>query len=74
MFAEQDSEFVEFHAIQSIVVFLSLNVVAILIGIVPIIGLFLSPLISLFGLVLGVLLIYKAYQGDKFELPVFSEI
>jgi uncharacterized membrane protein len=49
-------------------------VVAILIGIVPIIGLFLSPLISLFGLVLGVLLIYKAYQGDKFELPVFSEI
>jgi uncharacterized membrane protein len=74
LFAEQDSEFVEFHAIQSIVVFLSLNVVAILIGIVPIIGLFLSPLISLFGLVLGVLLIYKAYQGDKFELPVFSEI
>ncbi|MGM0369917.1 MAG: DUF4870 domain-containing protein [Bacillota bacterium] len=74
LFAEQDSEFVRFHAIQSIVVFLSLNVVAILIGIVPIIGLFLSPLLSLFGLVLGALLIYKAYQGDKFELPVFSEI
>lgn len=57
--------FVRFHAMQSIVVFGALT----LISFVPLVGWVLSPLVWIVGFVLWLLLIYKAYQGEEFELP-----
>lgn len=64
--------FVRFHAMQSTVVFLALFVLQWVFGI-TIILLPLVPLISILGFVLWLLLIYKAWQGEKFEVPVLGK-
>lgn len=64
LFIEKD-EFVRFHAAQSIVVFGLLTVLSM----VPVIGWTLTPVILLVGLALWLILIVKAYQGQKFILP-----
>lgn len=61
--------FVRFHAMQSILVFGGLTVLSF----IPFIGLVLSPILFIAGFVLWLVLIYKAYQGEKFELPVIGE-
>lgn len=61
--------FVRFHAMQSIVVFGALTILSF----VPLIGWILSPLVMIVGFVLWLVLIFKAYQGEKFKLPVVGE-
>lgn len=62
--------FVRFHAMQSVVTFGILTIASF----VPIIGWILSPLIMIAGFVLWLVLIYKAYQGQEFELPVVGKM
>jgi uncharacterized membrane protein len=64
--------YVKFHAMQSTVVFLALFILQWVFGI-TIILLPLVPLISILGFVLWLLLIYKAWQGEKFEVPVLGK-
>ena len=79
--------FVRFHAAQSIVVFGGLHIINIVIGIffgagIMMMGGFgtfglaavLYGLISLVALVLWIVLMVKAYQGQKFEVPVAAGI
>jgi len=79
--------FVRFHAAQSIVVFGGLHVINIVIGIVFGAGMMmmrgfgafgvgaaLYGLISIVALILWVLLMVKAYQGEKFEVPIAAGI
>jgi len=67
---EKQSNFVRFHAIQSIYVFGILTVASIVFGWIPVIGPFvLRPLLGLLSLVLWIILMIKAYQGEKFKLP-----
>ena len=68
LFVEKD-EFVRFHAMQSIIVFGALTILSM----VPIIGWALSPIVFLAGLALWLILIVKAYQGEKFKLPYIGE-
>lgn len=70
---EKDNKFVRFHAMQSIVTFLPLFVIAFVIGIIPIIGWAISMLIGLLELVLWILLMVKAYQGEKYKLPIAGD-
>lgn len=65
---EKDS-FVRFHAMQSIITFGILTILALL----PVVGWILSPLVMIVGFVLWLVLIYKAYQGEKFKLPVIGD-
>ncbi|MGD8744283.1 MAG: hypothetical protein PVJ52_01650 [Candidatus Woesebacteria bacterium] len=65
---ERDS-FVKFHAMQSIVVFVSLFVLQTLMSI-TIILIPLVPLVTLAGFVLWLLLIFKAWQGEEWEVPM----
>lgn len=58
--------FVRFHAMQSIVTFGALTILMF----VPVIGWVLSPVIMIVGFVLWLVLIFKAYQGEKFKLPI----
>lgn len=79
---EKDNKFVKFHAVQSIGISLLLVVINILIS--SLYGLLffsmfwiiaaLSSLISLIGLILWLILIMKAFQGEKFKLPVIGDI
>ena len=70
---EQENKFVRFHAIQSIVVFGAITVIQIILGFIPIIGLVLSYIIWLISLVLWIVLMVKAYQGQKYKLPWAGE-
>ena len=83
---EKDNKFVRFHAMQSIVVFGAFSILGIVISILasffilihayfllPLFGLA-STLLWLFALVLWVVLMVKAYQGEKFKLPVAGDI
>ncbi len=71
---EKESSYVRFHAVQSIALFLPLHVVIIVLGYIPFIGWVISNLLSLLGLVLWIVLIVKAYQGERFKLPVTGDI
>lgn len=80
---EKDSKFVKFHAVQSIIISLTLWVFNMVIksilfaafslsmwGIVAMI----SSLISLVALIIWIILMLKAYQGEKFKLPIVGDI
>ena len=66
---EKENKFVRFHALQSIIVFGILCIAGIVIGWIPIIGGVIGALIGLLSLVLWIILMIKAYQGEKFKLP-----
>ncbi len=78
--------FVRFHAAQSIVVFGGLHVIRIVLGIVFGVGFFLGGwgslgvgvalfhLVGLATLVLWIVLMVKAYQGERFKIPIACEI
>ena len=71
---EKDSKFVKFHAIQSIIVFGALSVVAIVVSWIPLLGSVLGGLLGILGLVLWIILMIKAYQGARFKLPIAGDI
>ena len=64
--------YVRFHAMQSIVVFISLFVLQWVLGLTVIL-LLLVPLIGIVSFVLWLVLIYKAWQGEKWEVPVLGK-
>jgi len=66
---EKRNKFVRFHALQSIIVFGVLTLASIVIGWIPVIGLVINSLIWVLAIVLWILLMIKAYQGEKFKLP-----
>jgi len=65
---EKNNQFVRFHAMQSLVVFLGLFVLSFVLGWIPIIG-FLTVIIFPLGVILWILLMIKAFQGEKYKLP-----
>ncbi|GBE57515.1 chloroplast import component protein [bacterium BMS3Abin01] len=74
---EKDDRFVRFHAAQSIVVFGGLTVVEFILWAfvfaVPSLWFF-FPLLGLAWLVLWILLMVKAFQGEEFHLPIAGDI
>jgi uncharacterized membrane protein len=70
---EKDNKFVRFHAMQSIVTFLALFVISMVFGIIPFLGWMLSWLIGLVALILWLLLMFKAYQGEIYKLPIAGD-
>ena len=71
---EKENKFVRFHAMQSIVTFGGSFVLGFVIGIIPIIGLMIQSLIWVVDIILWILLMIKAYQGEEFKLPFFGDI
>jgi uncharacterized membrane protein len=70
---EKENKTVRFHAMQSIITFLGTFVVIVVISFIPIINL-ITPLLGLVVLILWLVLIIKAYQGEKFKLPVVGDM
>jgi len=83
---EKDNKFVRFHALQSIVLFGALTAVWIILSVLSAIFLFtrlyfffplfrlIGILLWLFSLVFWIVLMVKAYQGEKFKLPIAGDI
>ena len=75
---EKENQFVRFHAIQSIIVFGVLWILGIIFssfwGFLPIIGWIFGPLIWAAVVILWIVLMYKAYQGERFKVPIAGNI
>lgn len=71
---EKENKFVRFHAMQSIFVFAGLFILNIILGFIPFIGWLLGVLLSILGLILWILLMYKAYSGEMYKLPVVGDM
>ncbi len=67
---EKESRFVKFHAMQSTITFLSLFVILLIFGWVPVIGTFLF----IFTFILWLVLMIKALQGKKYLLPIVGKM
>ena len=70
LLTEKKNKFVRFHAMQSTITFGALF----LISFIPIFGWILSVFIAPFSLLFGLFLMYQAYQGEKFKLPVIGDL
>jgi len=66
---EKQSDFVKYHATQSVIVFGTLTLASIALGTVPFIGGLLAPLLSLLALALWIILMIKAFQHTRYKLP-----
>ena len=66
---EKENKFVRFHALQSIL----LTAVLIVLSIIPFIN-FLMLIIGPLSLILLIVLMIKAYQGEKMKLPVIGDL
>ncbi|MCX6000972.1 MAG: DUF4870 domain-containing protein [Chloroflexi bacterium] len=71
---EKDSKFVKFHAMQSIITFVALMIIMWVATVIPLIGWLIAGLVGLLALVLWIILMIKAYQGEKFKLPVIGDL
>ena len=65
---------VKFHALQSTFTFLGILVIDIALGLVPGLGLVLTPLVALASIALWIFLMVKAYNGEKFKLPIIGDL
>ena len=83
---EKENKFVRFHAIQSMIVFGALFVLQIAVGMffamfamlrlgfmMPVFS-FITGLLYLASVILWVVLMVKAYQGEMFKLPIAGDI
>jgi uncharacterized membrane protein len=72
---ERDSRFVRFHAMQSTIVFLALSLLCLVLQSIPILGMLIAVFLVIpFSAVLWLVLLFKAYQGERFKVPVAGDM
>lgn len=71
---EKENRFVRFHAMQSIITFGSLTVLFMILGFIPFVGWMLMPILAILQLILWIVLMVKAYQGQLFKLPMVGDM
>lgn len=67
------NKFIRFHSFQAIALWVACVVLNIIIGMVPIVNLFVLPLLGLGELIIGVVCMIKAFQNQYFKLPVVGD-
>jgi len=67
---EKKSEFVRFHALQSIITFIPVWLILLALGWVPVLG----TLLKIFAALLWVLLMVRAYSGQTTKIPFVGAI
>ncbi len=71
---EKQSTFVRFHAMQSTLTFVGLFVLSVVLRIIPLLGGILWGVLGLLQLVLWVFLMFKAFRGESYRLPVVGDM
>ncbi len=70
---EKDSQYVRFHALQSLATFLGLTIAGAVVSVIPVLGVLIAVLLWPLSVVLWIVLMVKAYQGEKFKLPQIGD-
>jgi|SRR3989338_2269567 len=71
---EKENKFVRFHAMQSILfsgVWIVMNVI---LTIVPIVGWMMAGIVNVIGMVLWLVVLFKAFSGEQFKIPVIGDL
>jgi uncharacterized membrane protein len=71
---EKDNKFVRFHAMQSIITFVAFFVLSMILAFIPVIGWVFIPIVNIVILIIWIILMIKAYQGENFKLPIIGDI
>lgn len=71
---ERDDKFVRFHAWQSTLTFLGAMLLSLLVASFPVFGWLLNVALSAGLVALWLLLMFKAFSGERFKLPYVGEI
>ena len=72
---EQENKTIRFHAIQSIITFGAITVVSIVFWLFPHpVDRIFNWILWAFGFILWVVLMYKAYQGERYKLPIAGDM
>jgi uncharacterized membrane protein len=71
---EQKNTDVRFHAAQSIIVFGILTIVGTVLGLIPVIGNAFSAIVGIIAVILWVILMVKAYNGEKYRIIWAADI
>ena len=71
---EKESRFVRFHAMQSVIVFLSITVLQLLLSFLPFLGGIFSSLLGILAFILWIVLMIKAYQGEYYKVPIAGDL
>jgi uncharacterized membrane protein len=71
---EKDNKTVRFHAWQSIFVSGAYTILWIVFGWIPIIGWIIMGIMGVIFFILWIVLMYKAYKGEMFKLPVVGNL
>lgn len=71
---EKENKFIRFHAMQSILTFAFFLVANAVLAFIPVIGWSIMPILAILQLVIWIILMVKAYQGEHFKLPVVGDI
>ena len=75
LLVEKENRFVRFHAMQSTLLFLGIVAIDILLQIVPFLGAIVVFLVVLpASAVLWLLMMFKAYQGEEYKLPLVGQM
>jgi uncharacterized membrane protein len=71
LLVEKENKFVRFHAMQSTLFFVGIIIIDVLLQVIPILGaLIVIFLLIPLSAIAWLLLMYKAYQGEEFRLPL----
>jgi uncharacterized membrane protein len=68
------NKFIRFHAFQCLFFAAAIFAISIVLNFIPFLGLLVSMLINLGCFIVWILLVVKAYQGQKFKLPVIGDL
>ncbi|MDD5720818.1 MAG: DUF4870 domain-containing protein [Candidatus Krumholzibacteria bacterium] len=69
LLVEKNSSFVRFHAMQSLITFGLLFIAGLVVNFLPGIGPLLGALLGILTLILWILLMLKAWSGQRYKLP-----
>jgi uncharacterized membrane protein len=74
LLVEKENRFVRFHAMQSTLFFLAVVAIDVLLQIIPLIGSLVVVFVVIPASALAwLLLMYKAYQGEEYKLPLVGQ-
>jgi uncharacterized membrane protein len=72
---EPANQFVRFHAMQSIIAFVTLSIACVVLQSIPILGMLIVVLVVLpLSAILWLILMFKAYRGERFKLPIAGDM
>ena len=75
LLVEKENKFVRFHAMQSTLLFIGIIAIDILLQLIPILGALVVVIVVIpLSALLWLYLMFRAYQGDEFKLPLVGQM